>query len=175
MEVKSNDNKTFSDIYDKNFSVIMKVAYHITYSKDIAEDICQEAFIRFYDKAMLFPDENEALYWLIRVTKNLALNYVKKINREKAFIGKKKNLDSLKQESVFQTVVKEETRLIVKEAIDSLPEKLKTSIILREYGKLSYEQIGKVLQISESNAKIRVHRARKHLASLLNKEDVYVP
>ncbi len=175
MEVKSNDSKAFSDIYDKNFSIIMKVAYHITYHIDIAEDICQETFIRFFDKAMLFPSEEDALYWLIRVTKNLALNYVKKRAREKNLIKKTQKEDIIKQNSLDNVLVKQDSKEMVKEAIEALPEKLKTSIILREYGNLSYLQIGKVLQISESNAKIRVHRARKQLASLLNKEDVYVP
>ena len=60
----------------------MRVAYHVTYSIDVSEDIVQEAFIRFYEKNMEFPSVDEAKYWLIRVTKNLAINVVKRKSRE---------------------------------------------------------------------------------------------
>jgi RNA polymerase sigma-70 factor (ECF subfamily) len=46
---------------------------------------------------------------------------------------------------------------------------------MREYGNLSYREIAESLQISESNVKVRMHRARERLAQALKEADIYVP
>ena len=71
MEVHSSDSKSFRFVYEQVFPVVMRVAYHITYNMDVSEDICQEAFIRFYEKGIDFRSVDEAKYWLIRVVKNM--------------------------------------------------------------------------------------------------------
>ncbi len=69
----------------------------------------------------------------------------------------------------------DETKALVRSAIAHLPEKFRTVMVLKEYSGLDYRQIGAVLQISESNVKVRVHRARKLMESMLDREDVHVP
>lgn len=59
----------------------------------------------------------------------------------------------------------------VRKAVAQLSEKYKTVIVLKEYAGLDYKQISKILNISESNVKVRVHRARKELEVLLGRED----
>jgi RNA polymerase sigma-70 factor (ECF subfamily) len=46
---------------------------------------------------------------------------------------------------------------------------------MREYGNLSYREIAESLQISESNVKVRMHRARERLGQVLKEADIYVP
>jgi RNA polymerase sigma-70 factor (ECF subfamily) len=55
-----------------------------------------------------------------------------------------------------------------------LPEKYRSVLVLKEYSGLTYQEIGKILRISESNVKVRVHRARVQLESMIQGEDVYV-
>ena len=55
-----------------------------------------------------------------------------------------------------------------------MPEKLKSVLVLKEYADLNYRQIAGILRISESNVKVRVHRARKMMESLLDREDIHV-
>lgn len=177
MEIRSGDEATFRLVYNEVFPVIMKVAYHITYNTDIAEDICQDAFIKFFDKNMTFPSIDDAKFWLIRVTKNLSLNHVKRKAREAASIEKIKKAPQ--SENPFKggeaSVLKQEAKLSVRKAIASLPEKYRTVIVLREYSDLDYKQIAAILKTSESNVKVRMHRARKELEQILNREEVDVP
>lgn len=176
MEIRSSNEASFRQVYNEVFPVIMRVAYHVTYNADVAEDICQEAFIKFYDKDMVFPSVDEAKFWLIRVTKNLAINHIKRKARENA------SLERIKKAPVATNPFKDgqsellqkEGRLAVRKAIAQLPEIYRTVIVLREYGDLDYKQIAKILKISESNVKVRVHRARKELEGLLNREEVDV-
>lgn len=177
MEIKSTDHAAFNKVYADNYKLIMRVTYNVVYNVEIAQDLTQEAFERFYLKNMTFPSENDAKYWLIRVAKNLALNHVGRNKKEFDMIEKVKKAPSSGIGTTFngqKELVDKETRSEVRKAIESLPENLKMVIKLKEYGDLDYKAIGKVLGISESNVKVRVHRARKKLEELLSQEDEYV-
>jgi len=176
MEIKSTDRASFKLVYDECYVVLMRICYHVVYNVDIAEDLVQEAFERFYVKNMAFPSPEDAKYWLIRVAKNLALNHVRRNKREINMVEKVKQKPS---ETVYtkdgsKELTDKETVKEVRKAIDSLPDNLRMVILLKEYGDLDYRSISKVLGISESNVKVRVHRARKKLEEILLKEDGYV-
>lgn len=172
MELRSSDEAAFRQVYDQVFPVIMKVAFHVTYNLDVSEDICQDAFIRFFDKNMVFETMDDAKFWLIRVTKNLAINQIKRKARETASIEKLKQVTptSSYNDGASQLLFQESTES-VRKAVAQLSEKYKTVIVLKEYAGLDYKQISKILNISESNVKVRVHRARKELEVLLGRED----
>lgn len=179
MNIKSTDREDFRLIFDRNYGLIMQVVMHIVYNQDIAEDLTQEAFERFYVKNMSFPSEDDAKYWLLRVSKNLALNYVRRNKREYEMVEKVKKVTGSEYSSSSDDgageVIREEKQKEVRKAVEMLPENLRVVIQLKEFSGLDYEAIGKVLGISETNVKVRVHRARKKLEQILGKEakDVY--
>ena len=176
MEIKSTDNDSFRLVYDKCYSVLIRICYHVVYNMDIAEDLVQEAFERFYLKNITFPNEDEARYWLIRVVRNIALNHLRRGKRESAMLDKVRNRAAGKAaDKDAQRILDEgETIKEVRKAVSELPENLRMVIILKEYGGLDYKSIGKVLGISEGNVKIRVHRARKKLEESLAGDEAYV-
>jgi RNA polymerase sigma-70 factor (ECF subfamily) len=141
---------------------------------DVSEDICQEAFIRFYEKNIDFRSIDESKYWLIRVVKNMSINVVKRKAREQATVERLKQAPSAPILNGEQTLLGNETRTLVREAVEKLPEKLKSVLVLKEYADLNYKQIAEILRISESNVKVRVHRARKIMESMLDREEMHV-
>ena len=70
--------------------------------------------------------------------------------------------------------MREETRSNVQSALDALPFNLRAPLVFREYGDLSYKEIGAILGISESNVKVRIFRARERLEKTLGEGDAYV-
>ena len=173
MEVKSTNRDDFRKVYDANYTLLMQVVMHIVYNQEIAEDLVQEAFERFYVKNISFPTMDEAKYWLLRVSKNLALNHIRRNKREIQLVEKVKKLpgETVNFFDSSKAVIEEEERRNVREAVNSLPENLRSVIQLKEYSGLDYKAIGKVLGISETNVKVRVHRARKKLEEILSAED----
>ena len=173
MEVKSTNRDDFRKVYDANYTLLMQVVMHIVYNQEIAEDLVQEAFERFYVKNISFPTMDEAKYWLLRVSKNLALNHIRRNKREIQLVEKVKKLpgETVNFFDSSKAVIEEEERRNVREAVNSLPENLRSVIQLKEYSGLDYKAIGKVLGISETNVKVRVHRARKKLEEMLAAED----
>ena len=174
MDVGEGQSYTFRDVYDAVFPVLFKVVYNIIREQTIAEDLCQEAFIRYFNKKVPLPNINESRYWLIRVAKNLAFNYRKRKKREVTAVDKIKQEGPKVQEDSQNELVKEETVALVKETLDNLPVKYRSVLILKEYGELNYKEIGKILHISENNVKIRVYRARVLLEKKLNMGDLNV-
>ena len=176
MEIRSGDELAFRQVYNEVFPVVMKGAYHVTYNQDVAEDICQDAFIRFYDKDMVFPTMDDAKFWLIRVVKNLSINHNKRKMRESASLEKVMRGPQVNpfKDGASELLLKESTAA-VRKAVSELPEIYKTVIVLLEYAGLNYKQIAEQLKISESNVKVRVHRARKELEAKLDREEVNVP
>ena len=173
MEVKSTNRDDFRKVYDANYTLLMQVVMHIVYNREIAEDLVQEAFERFYVKNISFPTMDEAKYWLLRVSKNLALNHIRRNKREIQLVEKVKKLpgETVNFFDSSKAVIEEEERRNVRQAVNSLPENLRSVIQLKEYSGLDYKAIGKVLGISETNVKVRVHRARKKLEEILAAED----
>ena len=157
----------FRKLYDSTFPILYRVAYRITNSSEATEDLCQEAFFRLHEKNMVFPNPNEATYWLIRVVKNAALNYAKRKQRERRAYQRAFKEDTRKTETGEGELVKKETKGEVLEALNKLPENLRVVLIFKEYADMNYKEIGKVLGISEGNVKVRVFRARERLAVLL--------
>jgi len=162
-----NSTVEFQRLYDSAFNILLRVAFRITNNWEAAEDICQESFFRLYEKNMVFPSQEEAKYWLIRVVKNAALNYAKRKERERKAYQRAFREDHRQEETGEGLLVKKETSEEVKSALEKLPDNLRMVLILKEYAEMNYKEIGKTLGISEGNVKVRVFRARERLESLL--------
>lgn len=164
----------FRRLYDSTFPILFRVAYRIVGTEDAAEDLCQDAFFRLYERNMRFPNLDEAKYWLIRVVKNAALNYAKRKERERRAYQRAFREDFRKLETGESDYIAGETKQEVRDALQKLPETMRTVLVLKEYGELNYKEIGRILGISEGNVKVRVFRAREQLAALIGKDGTHV-
>ena len=173
--VKGNSEKDFDFIYEQNFSLLMRILVRMMGNAAAAEDICQEAFVKFHQRAEGFASPEDAKFWLIRVAKNLALNYEKRKKREAKAYRKFFLVPPRPQESGEEAYIKKETSQQVEEALGRLPAKLREALVLKEYGDLPYKEIAAILKISEGNVKVRVFRAREWLAAFFqNSEEMHV-
>jgi len=160
----------FDRAYESLFPVLFRIAYRITGSSSRAEDLCHEAFIKYWQREEPLPDLEQTKYWLIRVLKNVSLNYEKKRSREQRAYGRLQKNTPQFSKSTDQEFFREETRSIVQEALSKLPAKMRMVLVLKEYGDLNYKEIAGILGISEGNVKVRAFRARERLAQLLDGE-----
>jgi len=170
------DEQAFSEFFAEFYSQLLRIAWGICGSSEIAEELCQEAFLRYYERRRQLPRGIEARYWLIRVVKNLAINHEMRARRErKAYRGvaSRPIRESLNQGEI--AVLSDESLRSVREALLKVPYKLRVALILKEYAGYSYSIIARVLNITENNVKLRIFRARKHLLKYLQKGDLYVP
>ena len=167
--------RDFEQIYRSLFPVLFRVAYRICLDQGLAEDICQEAFMRYLGRSGPLPNLDQTKYWMLRVVRNLSLNVEKRKKRElranrEVIRGPRLASDKLADDEVLRS----ETRSAVQDALGRLPINLRTALVKREYGGLSYREIAGIMRISESNVKVRIFRARKILSNILDPSSLHV-
>ena len=166
----------FSELFDSFYKRLSIVAWRICGRVEVAEELTQEAFLRYYERRHKLPRGDEARYWLIRVVKNLAYNYERRrVKEQNIYENYGRDFPEHSESSGENEVFRDETRGEVKEALLKVPYKLRVALILREYAELPYADISRIMGITEGNVKVRVFRARKLLANiLLRKEELHV-
>lgn len=169
------DSADFRRLYDAVYTALFKVACAITGDADAAEDLAHDAFIKAAERHAVFPSVDDAKFWLIRVVKNAALNYVKRRSREQRALSRALFEGAREAESSEAAFLKQETRRAAREALKRLPPRLREVLVLKEYGGMNYKEIGRALGITEGNVKVRVFRARCALLKLIGEDDVYLP
>lgn len=154
-------------LYDAAAPILLRIAARIAGSSEAAEDIVHDAFARLVEKGIAFPTLDDAKFWLIRVTKNGALNYAKRKGREAKAYERWWRGEKVSTGGADEVVMKTESAQELRAGLESLPEGLKAVLVLKEYGGLSYKEIGRALGISEGNVKVRAFRAREALHAKL--------
>jgi len=159
-------DREFARTYELLFPVIFRIAYRITGDSGKAEDIAHDAFIKYYERGLPFPDQNQAKYWLIRVVRNIALNHEKRKVRERSAFQRLRGQFSTPPSSGEEAYLRKEREKEVQEALDLLPYKLRVVLVLKEYEGLTYKEIGSIMGITEGNVKVRVFRGREKLEKI---------
>lgn len=166
---------SFDITYKALFPVVFRVAYRVTGDSGLAEDLSHEAFIKYFERTKPLPDLDQTKYWLIRVVKNISLNYEKKKSRERVAYEKLKRVSPKFSEPGDTELLRKEAKSAVQIGLSLLPYQLRIVLVLKEYANLNYKEIGSILGIREGNVKVRVFRAREKLAKILEERTAYVP
>ncbi|MEP0365968.1 MAG: RNA polymerase sigma factor [Cyclobacteriaceae bacterium] len=130
------------------------------------EDIMQEAYLHAFERLDQFRGASTFSTWLIRIGINEALQQKRKSQQ---FILEEDDKEAKKKIMLLPDTpppmhnVNPETRMLIEKAIDQLPEKYKIVFVLHELEGLDHAEISECLDISLSNVKVRLHRARKLL------------
>ena len=127
----------------------------------LAQDLAQESFLQLHRTAWSELPSGEARFWLYRVARNFAINEFRKgQTRYRLF---EQVVQVMRRRNPEEEYEAQERQQLVLEMLQSLPEDQRTALLLREQEQLSYREIGKVLNISESKVKIDIFRARTTL------------
>jgi RNA polymerase sigma-70 factor (ECF subfamily) len=167
--VQKGDKRAFDLLVLKYQHKIVKLIMRYVHDPAEAMDVSQEAFIKAYRALPKFRGDSAFYTWLYRIAINTAKNYVVAMNRRPL----EYNLDlqdpeqhqwnaGLRDEDSPEGVVlREELRETVERAMTSLPEELRTAIILREIEGLSYEEIAHAMECPVGTVRSRIFRARE--------------
>ena len=141
------------------------LAFRLVGNEEDARDVVQEAYLRAYKGIGRFRGDAQFSTWLYRITANCANTHLSKRRRHRhdELLDDSPlaatNADRDPQASLLATSLRD--RLTV--ALDDLPPKLRAVVVLRDVYDLPHEAIANELGISETAAKVRLHRARRKL------------
>ncbi len=143
---------------------------------DEAEDVMQETYIKAFRNLKQFKGQTGTFStWLIRIGINEALQYLRKKKKHQVMQipGNNKSSNGLMNPYITvnmnpeQQLINNEGRLLLEQAIEQLPEKYRIIYILREVEGMKNPEIADCLKLSESNVKVRFHRAKTLLKEKL--------
>ncbi len=167
--VKRGDKAAFDLLVLKYQHRIVKLVSRYVRDPSDALDVAQEAFLKAYRAIPKFRGESAFYTWLYRIAINTAKNYLVMMSRRPAEIefeaadGEASELESILKDPATpeNLLLTEEIRKTIVEAIDALPEDLRTAINLREVEGLSYEEIAQVMSCPIGTVRSRIFRARE--------------
>ncbi|AEM71680.1 RNA polymerase, sigma-24 subunit, ECF subfamily [Allomuricauda ruestringensis DSM 13258] len=139
------------------------VRSYINQDSDV-EDIMQDAYVKAYQKLYQFKNESTFSTWLVRIGINEALQRKRKFkNYRTTALEHESGILQIADTSVMNpensTIYKESVAFIEK-AVDTLPQKYKIIYMLREVEGMEISEISKTLDLTVSNVKVRLFRAR---------------
>lgn len=154
---------------------IFNLAYRFTFSKEAAEDLTQEVFIRIYRAIEQYDSsQGEFSNWLMKIARNLIIDDYRRRQRTpqdheaesvEEYIFHLRSI----QHSQQTEIERQDFMKQVEKAIKKLPPDLRICIILRDIEELSYQEIVDLLKIPEGTVKSRINRGRIELAKTLRK------
>ena len=166
------DRDVFETLYSSCKGLMLNKAYGILRDWHLAEDAVSEAFIRIYKNMAKIddPTSNRSLAFVMTVLKNVALTMLEQRNRHAAEFIEEDLADGFNLEETVLSRLSEERVYIL---LNRVNREYREVFILKFAYEMSHKEIGRLLNITENNVTVRLHRAKKQIAAILREEGVY--
>jgi RNA polymerase sigma-70 factor, ECF subfamily len=169
---QGGDRGAFDELVRRTFVDTFTLARRLTGNEEDARDVVQEAYLRAWRAIGKFRGEAQFSTWLYRITANAAATHLRKRKRHRAEpldeVAEPIDLRHEAQPAAAAESADSLERISV--ALDALPPKLRSLVVLKDVYGLPHEAIADELGISVAAAKVRLHRARRKLRDLLYEE-----
>lgn len=171
--ILGGEKELFEILMRRYNQTLYRVIRSYTTSENDVEDIMQEAYLKAYLKLDQFRGKSSFSTWLVRIGMNEALQKLRKSKQMLFMENDNKELSTGQVQAMElspeKKVISRETRALLEQAIDQLPEKYRLVFILHEIEGMPHGEIAKALELSDSNVKVRLHRAKSMLKDELLK------
>ncbi len=171
---QNGDVSAFEELVSLYAKKIYNYCYRMTDSREDAEDLAQEVFIKVYRNLKSFKGDSRFSTWIYRIAYNTCVDRYRKGRKlDTVSLNPGKNEDSVEIELVSsdplpeEEVIKRERYRKLQACIAGLKPEYKTVIILRDIQNYSYEEIAEILQVPLGTVKSHISRARAALCDAL--------
>ena len=162
------DAEAFEYLVKRHYMTVYKVSYKWCGVREDAEDIAQEVFVKLARKLKTFGRKSSFRTWLYRITVNTAKDFSRKVATKRVYEAEFASEQGLNNPSPLRDEHIEADRLY--KALDKLPEKQKTAVLLVFSEGLSHKEAARVLGCPEATVSWRIFQARKRLKKSLEYE-----
>jgi RNA polymerase sigma-70 factor (ECF subfamily) len=164
----------FWSIYDQYYAKVRKFILALVKDEWVADDLIQETFLKIQNNLKNLKDPSKLSSWIFRIAYNLCQDHFRQLK----FARKEERIDHEGMEEFKETLIQKELDIqkeleqrqmgeCVQNQINLLPESLRTVLVLSDIMEFSHQEIADISGITVKNVKVRLHRARKKLKSIL--------
>jgi len=170
---RQGDRDAFRELVEKYQRKVYSICYGMLKDSEASLDVSQEVFIKVYRYLEKFNQKSSFYTWLYRITVNMCIDYIRKHSKvQRVEYDDRLSHDGAEgDEHILPSTLglhpdkvygRKELREKMLEALNTLSEKHRTILILREVEGLSYEEIADVLNISKGTVMSRLFHARRY-------------
>jgi len=167
LKFKKGDKFAFRQLVEKYQNSVINACYRFLRNKEEAEEVAQEVFLKVYLSLNTYQPKTKFSTWLFKIVVNSCLN---KLRDKKKFSASQLDEDfpAPSEDQPDKSLEQEELRMLVRNAVDSLPENQRAVILLNQYENFSYQDMAKILDCSVSAIESRLFRAKESLRTKLS-------
>ena len=173
--VLKGDQRAFAEIVELYKDKLFHLAYRMLSNRHEAEDVVQETFLRVFRNMEKYDPNQKFSTWIYRIATNLCID---RLRRKKPSFSLDAEINDQEGSDGYAMLPSDdrtpeteallsETQTLIREAIDNLPVKYKSVMVLRYLQDLSLQEISDVTGMPVTTIKTRVHRGRDFLRKKL--------
>ena len=168
--ILKGDANAYASLVNKHKNLVFTIAVKILKNREDAEELAQDVFIKAFEVLNTFKKESKFSTWLYRIAFNMAVSKTRKkklptVNLETEII-ENFSIDDIVPD--MQELSNEEQKNCIDKALNVLPYEENIIITLFYYDDKSIEEISEITSLTISNVKVKLHRIRKKLYSIIH-------
>ena len=167
----------FWEIYDQYYAKVRKFILALVKDEWVGDDLTQETFLRIQNSLSNLKDPSRLSSWIFRIAYNLCQDHFRQLKR----LRKEERIDQEEMEDFKEALIQKgpdiqkelEQRQMgecVQNQINLLPEYPRMVLLLYDIMEFSHQEVADILGVTVENVKVRLHRARKKLKSILEQK-----
>ena len=178
-KVLHKETALFELIMRRNNQYLYRIGKMYHFSHEDTQDLMQDSYVQAYTHLWQFENRSSLRTWLSKIMVNQCYKKTQKW-ASKNIESLEKNIqisDLLGTTETSNNVMNTELSSVIEKALLHIPEDYRTVFTLREINGLSVSETAEILEITESNVKVRLNRAKTYLRSEIekfyNKEEIF--
>ena len=154
-------------------NALYRLALRITLRHEDAEDVVQDTLIKVWNKRDSWQEIEDIEAFALTICRNVALDKIKKASNNETTLDDHTAFLTDRSSSPFEHVLQQDRVALVRKLVDSLPEKQRSCMQLRDFEGKSYKEIVQILGFSEEQVKVNIFRARQTIKQKFQEVEKY--
>ncbi|MDR1097470.1 MAG: RNA polymerase sigma factor [Tannerella sp.] len=168
-KVLKGDTSAFGYFVDTCQDMALTIAYRICGNRQDAEDIVQESFVKAFHNLHTFKSDSKFSTWFYRIVYNTAITEIRSASHQVRYVDyeQMEPADSVTDFDTLNRIEEEERKELLNRALDRMPRDESLILTLFYLEENSVKEITQITGFTESNIKVKLHRARKRMYDIM--------
>jgi RNA polymerase sigma-70 factor (ECF subfamily) len=170
-EIRRGNTRAFSDLVDAYKDLVFTLSLRMLGHREEAEEVSQDVFIKVYRSLPSFKGDSKLSTWIYRIAYNTCLDRIKKIKKKRIHVdmGHADRIDYADLDTAFHKMVVVERSQLIEQCLSKLSAEDAGVLTLFYLEEKNLQEIEKATNLPVNTVKVRLFRARKRLASIMEK------
>ncbi|NDV17079.1 sigma-70 family RNA polymerase sigma factor [Muricauda sp. TY007] len=170
-EIRKGNARAFSDLVDSYKDLVFTLSIRMLGNREEAEEVSQDVFIKVYKSLPTFKGDSKLSTWMYRIAYNTCLDRIRKIKKKRTHTDLE-HIDQIAYadlDTAFQKMVETERSELINKCLSQLSAEDAGVLTLFYLEEKNLQEMEKATNLPVNTLKVRLFRARKRLASIMEK------